>query len=45
LGEGSTVEDVVPQLLRKGLMLEENEELKALVDQELEILSALSTGA
>uniref|UniRef100_A0A061R3D8 Triglyceride lipase n=1 Tax=Tetraselmis sp. GSL018 TaxID=582737 RepID=A0A061R3D8_9CHLO len=44
LGEGTNVEDVVPELLKKGLDLESNEELKALIDQEMEILASLSSG-
>jgi len=46
LGEGSAVEDVVPMLLQRAMDSEEGiDDLKELVDQELEILSALSSGS
>ena len=38
------LDELVPGLFQKGLDLEANEELKALVDQELEILASLSSG-
>lgn len=44
LGEGINVADVVPGLFEKGLDLTLNEELKALVDQELAILDSISSG-